>query len=77
MVAPHIVFFVVDDLGFNDVGFQDSRRSNISASNVTNAIITPRIDALARTGVILDDYAVYKYCSPSRAQITQRMYLLC
>lgn len=63
------VFTRIDDLGFNDVGFQDSRRSNMSAfSNSTNSILTPHIDALAHTGVVLDDYNVYKYCSPSRAQ---------
>ena len=61
---PHIIFFMIDDLGFNDLGFQDSKRSNLSAySNTTNSIISPRIDELAHTGVVLDDYAVYKYCS--------------
>jgi arylsulfatase A-like enzyme len=63
------VFFMVDDLGFNDVGFQDGRRSNVSAfKNNTNSILTPHIDALAHAGVVLGDYTVYKYCSPSRAQ---------
>eukprot|EP00041_Stephanoeca_diplocostata_P018063 m.374793 g.374793 ORF g.374793 m.374793 type:complete len:307 (-) comp20910_c0_seq1:1957-2877(-) len=61
---PHIMFIVVDDLGWNDVGFQ-----NNATPNQRNVMQTPHIDELAHSGVVLDDYTVYKYCSPSRSQM--------
>ena len=39
---PHIVFILVDDLGYNDVGLNDSKE-----------IQTPELDRLARGGVVL------------------------
>ena len=55
---PHIVFSLVDDLGWNDVGFHDS----------FSQISTPKIDALVATeGVELSQYYVYRFCSPSRS----------
>ena len=54
--APHIVFIVSDDLGFNDVGFHGSKQ-----------IGTPHIDAIAADGLTLMNYHVQPVCSPSRA----------
>ncbi|XP_002740864.1 arylsulfatase B-like [Saccoglossus kowalevskii] len=51
---PHIVFFVVDDLGWNDVGYHNSY------------IKTPTIDMLAKSGVRLNNYYVASHCVPSR-----------
>eukprot|EP00035_Acanthoeca_spectabilis_P032755 m.20201 g.20201 ORF g.20201 m.20201 type:complete len:549 (-) comp5549_c0_seq1:372-2018(-) len=62
--TPSFLFVVVDDLGFNDVGFQ-----NNATPGQQNVMQTPTIDALAKGGVILSDYTVYKYCSPSRTQM--------
>ena len=54
---PHIVFTLVDDWGFADVGFRNPQ------------IKTPNFDMLAKTGLILDRHYVFKYCSPSRASL--------
>ena len=52
---PHVLFIVVDDLGFDDVGFR------------SHQIRTPHIDSLAKAGVVLNKYYVQDVCSPSRA----------
>lgn len=59
---PHIVLVLVDDLGFNGVGFRN------------NVLRTPAIDDAARTGVILDSFYTAPLCGPSRASLlTGRM----
>ena len=52
---PHVLFIVIDDLGFDDVGFR------------SGDIRTPQIDALASNGLILDQYYAQDVCSPTRA----------
>ena len=52
---PNIVFVLVDDWGYADVGFRNP------------AFRTPNFDSLASTGLLLDRHYVFKYCSPSRA----------
>ena len=52
---PHLVMVLADDMGWNDVGFHDSR------------IQTPTLDELARQGVRLVRHYVYRYCSPTRS----------
>ncbi len=44
---PNILFMLVDDLGWNDVGWHNS-----------SDILTPHVDELARTGLILDNYYI-------------------
>jgi hypothetical protein len=51
---PHIVFCLVDDLGWNTVYNND-------------AVISPTIDSLAAKGVKLTSFYTYRYCSPTRA----------
>lgn len=56
-VKPNIVFVLVDDWGFSEVGFKNGRT------------YSPAFDELASTGVLLNRHYVYMYCSPSRASL--------
>ncbi|GIY78947.1 arylsulfatase B [Caerostris darwini] len=62
---PHIVFMIVDDLGWSDVSFHGSKQ-----------IPTPNIDAIARDGIILNNYYVAPTCSPSRGSLMTGKYPL-
>ncbi|XP_074649767.1 arylsulfatase B-like [Tubulanus polymorphus] len=52
---PHVVFIVADDLGWNDVSWHNPD------------MITPNLEKLARSGVILNHTYVQHWCSPSRS----------
>ncbi|GFR27245.1 arylsulfatase B [Trichonephila clavata] len=62
---PHIVFMIVDDLGWSDVSFHGSKQ-----------IPTPNIDSIARDGIILNNYYVSPTCSPSRGSLMTGKYPL-
>lgn len=54
--SPHIVMFLIDDLGHYNVGWRNPE------------IKTPTLDALAtKDGLILDRHYTFKFCSPSRS----------
>ena len=59
---PHILFVLVDDYGWSDVGYHGSK------------IHTPNIDRLASEGVILDNYYVQPICSPTRSALMSGRY---
>ncbi|TRY92452.1 hypothetical protein DNTS_029602 [Danionella cerebrum] len=61
-LPPHIVFFMVDDQGYNDIGYHGSE------------IQTPVLDQLAGEGVKLENYYVQPICSPSRSQFMTGRY---
>ena len=62
--SPNVVFFLVDDLGWSDVGCYGSRFYE-----------TPNIDALAEDGVrFTQAYAACHVCSPTRASILTGKY---
>lgn len=57
--VPNILFILVDDLGYNDVGFMGSEFYE-----------TPNLDRLAAKGMIFTNgYAASAVCSPSRASL--------
>lgn len=61
---PNIIFFLVDDLGWRDVGFNGSRYYE-----------TPNIDRLAAQGMRFGQgYAACAVCSPTRASIMTGQY---
>lgn len=61
---PNIVFLLVDDLGWKDVGFMGS-----------NFYETPNIDKLAKESMIFTNaYAACAVCSPTRASIQTGRY---
>lgn len=61
---PDIVFILVDDLGWADLGCQGSRFYE-----------TPRLDALAAAGIrFTDAYAAAPVCSPTRASLLTGRY---
>jgi len=51
---PHIVVILVDDMGYNGVGYNNDE------------IKTPHIDKLAKEGVILQSFYAAAICAPSR-----------
>ena len=59
---PHIVCILADDLGFNDIGYHNSKFK------------TKILDELAHTGVRLDNYYVQPICTPTRAQLLTGRY---
>jgi arylsulfatase A-like enzyme len=60
---PNIVFFLIDDLGYADCGFNGGKD-----------IRTPRIDALAHAGVVLESHYVQPVCSPTRSALLTGRY---
>ena len=54
---PNIIFILVDDMGWADVGYHGSH------------IATPNIDALAASGVEIDRGYAFPICSPTRAAL--------
>lgn len=59
---PHILLLLVDDLGWSDVGYRGSK------------IRTPNLDKLASEGVILNNYYVQPYCTPTRGSLMTGRY---
>ena len=51
----HILFLMIDDLGFNDVSYRN-----------TSDLSSPHIDKLANAGIKLERYYTHNLCSPSR-----------
>lgn len=63
--APHLIFIVVDDLGWHDRGSSNVKQINTEA-----------IDTLAAGGMELTQYYVQSVCSPSRASFLTGRYPL-
>lgn len=65
---PNVVFILVDDTGYNDIGYHN--RSSSSKPRIR----TPTIDALADAGVKLTNYYVQPICTPTRAALMTGRY---
>eukprot|EP01060_Flectonema_neradi_P006604 TRINITY_DN1446_c5_g1_i1.p1 TRINITY_DN1446_c5_g1~~TRINITY_DN1446_c5_g1_i1.p1 ORF type:complete len:572 (+),score=118.17 TRINITY_DN1446_c5_g1_i1:72-1718(+) len=74
---PHIVFFLIDDYGWNDVGYHQNKVSSANPTGrvTTNGYIkTPNIDELCEQSVKLENYYVQPLCSPTRGTILTGRY---
>jgi len=60
---PDIVFFLIDDLGYADCGFNGGKE-----------IRTPNIDRLAKAGAVLEHLYVQPVCSPTRSTLLTGRY---
>ncbi|WP_309715327.1 sulfatase-like hydrolase/transferase [Armatimonas sp.] len=60
---PNIIYFLVDDLGYADCGFNGGKD-----------IKTPNIDKLAKEGAILKSFYVQPVCSPTRSALMTGRY---
>lgn len=62
---PNIIFILVDDLGYSDVGYM----------NQQPGIQTPNIDKIAAAGMVFSNaYAAAPVCSPTRASLMTGKY---
>jgi arylsulfatase A-like enzyme len=59
---PHIIFIMADDLGSNDVGYNDP------------TLLSPEIDQLAKDGVRLTACYTWSWCAPSRGAMLSGRY---
>ena len=58
---PNVLFVLIDDLGFNDLGFHNRSADGGVAGR---RIKTPILDGLADTGLVLNQYYVQEMCTP-------------
>lgn len=61
---PHIVFFMIDDMGYADAGFLGGRE-----------IQTPHMNELAQSGAVLESFYVQPVCSPTRSCLMTGRYV--
>ena len=54
---PNVVFILADDLGYNNIGFQNG------------VTLSPHIDHLFRAGLVLNQSYSHKWCAPTRAAL--------
>jgi len=66
LTPPHVALFLVDDQGWNDVGYQSTDLFDL----------TPTIDALAADGIKLTAYYTMHTCTPARASLLTGLYTI-
>ena len=65
-LRPDITFVLADDLGYNELSFQ----------NTSRGLVTPHLDSLAAEGVVLRNYYVGPICSPTRSALMTGRYMI-
>ena len=68
---PSAVFILVDDLGHNDVAYNNR---SADGSTAGRKIISPNIDEMADTGIKLLHYYVQPICTPTRSALMTGRY---
>ena len=68
LAPPHIVFVMADDLGSSDVG----RWPGVPTGDPT--ALTPELDLLASSGVVLTHCYTWSWCAPSRGAFLSGRY---
>src|SRR6201987_2584841 len=63
---PNVVFILADNVGYGDLGPY--------GGGELRGAPTPRIDQMAREGLLLDQYMVEPACTPSRAALMTGQY---
>ena len=63
---PNVVFILADNVGYGDLGPY--------GGGELRGAPTPRIDQMAREGLLLDQYLVEPACTPSRAALMTGQY---
>lgn len=59
---PHVLFVLVDDLGWANVGFNRD-------PPIPKSVVTPNLDRLAGQGIRLKRHYVHKMCTPTRTSV--------
>eukprot|EP01084_Bolivina_argentea_P145708 255343_1 len=59
---PHIIFLVIDDLGYTDLGYHGAECE------------TSSLDSLATSGIDLKNYYVELVCTPTRSSFMTGLY---
>ncbi|CAN0379579.1 unnamed protein product, partial [Pylaiella littoralis] len=61
---PNVFFFLIDDMGYGDIGYQSTDLSDL----------TPNMDALAAGGIKLSNYYSQPICTPGRGSLMTGRY---
>jgi len=62
---PHIIFLLIDDMGYNDIGYSSE-----------DLKMTPTLDSLAENGIKLSSYYSMYVCTPARASLLTGKYVI-
>ena len=69
---PNLIYILVDDLGWANVNM------TVHDQYHNPRMMTPTLDSLLPEALVLNQYYVYKYCSPTRsAFLSGRMLSVC
>jgi hypothetical protein len=64
-MLPHIIFILIDDLGYCDYAWTGCNGSNV---------LSPHLSSLAANGTVLGNYYVNPICTPTRASLLTGRY---